>query len=74
MCYHYSEALQSYDIVAAQPSSAPAFTALCENPAIDIISLQHGNGRLPFFITRKQTSAALKRGIFFEVRVLSCAT
>jgi RNase P/RNase MRP subunit p30 len=61
-----SEALQSYDIVSATPTSFAAFTHLCNEGHVDIISIDIG-ARLQFHAARKFTDAALKRGVSFEV-------
>ncbi|CAM9131722.1 unnamed protein product [Hapterophycus canaliculatus] len=61
-----SEALQSYDVVAAVPCCQKSFELLCKASDIDIISLPSGQ-RLPFNINKKNADAALARGAVFEV-------
>eukprot|EP00903_Cladosiphon_okamuranus_P018711 g17224.t1 len=61
-----SEALQSYDIVAAVPCCQRSFEVLCKDSDVDVISLPSGK-RLPFTITKKNADAALTRGAVFEV-------
>ena len=47
-----SEALQSYDIVAAVPCCQRSFEVLCKDSDVDVISLPSGK-RLPFNVTKK---------------------
>ena len=47
-----SEALQSYDVVAAVPCCQRSFEVLCKDSDVDIVSLPSGR-RLPFTITKK---------------------
>ncbi|CAM9593600.1 unnamed protein product [Ectocarpus sp. 12 AP-2014] len=61
-----SEALQSYDVVAAVPCCQRSFEVLCKDSDVDVISLPSGK-RLPFNINKKNTDAALSRGAVFEV-------
>ncbi|CAM9499907.1 unnamed protein product, partial [Heterosigma akashiwo] len=60
--------LQTYDIVAVRPTSAKAFSALCQLPKIcaDIISLDFSE-RLGFFLHKRDIDAAVARGMIFEV-------
>lgn len=51
-----SEALQSYDVVAAVPCCQKSFEMLCKASDVDVISLPAGQ-RLPFTINKKNVSA-----------------
>eukprot|EP00752_Nemacystus_decipiens_P017817 g15974.t1 len=61
-----SEALQSYDIVAAVPCCQRSFEVVCKDSDVDVISLPSGK-RLPFTINKKNADVALARGAVFEV-------
>ncbi|CAH1784779.1 unnamed protein product, partial [Owenia fusiformis] len=58
--------IQSYDIVAAQPSNEKFWQAVCKSDVIDIISLDFTE-RLPFHIKRQQINEAIGKGIHFEI-------
>lgn len=61
-----SDALQTYDVVAAVPCCQRSFELLSKDSDVDIISLPSGN-RLPFTLNKKLTDAALARGAVFEI-------
>lgn len=56
-----SEALQSYDIVAAVPCCQRSFEVLCKDSDVDVISLPSGK-RLPFTINKKNVSCPVSFG------------
>jgi len=58
--------LQTYDLVAAIPRSERAMQQACTSLDCDIISLDL-NQRLPFKLKPALLSAAVKRGIHFEI-------
>ncbi|XP_077992811.1 ribonuclease P protein subunit p30-like [Glandiceps talaboti] len=58
--------VQSYDILAVQPTSEKAFQLACTQLEIDIISLDMAE-RLPFNIKMHPVKAAIERGVHFEI-------
>ena len=64
---HRLASLQSsYDIIALRPIEEKSFTLACTSLECDLISLDLSQ-RLPFILRFKTISAALKRGIRFEI-------
>ena len=61
-----SEAVQSFDILAVQPTTEKLFQQACKSLEIDIISLDMGS-RLPFYLRFPTVHAAVERGVHFEV-------
>ncbi|OJJ98186.1 hypothetical protein ASPACDRAFT_44691 [Aspergillus aculeatus ATCC 16872] len=57
---------QTYDLVALRPTNEKALLNACTNLECDIISLDF-SVRLPFHIKFKMVSAAISRGIRFEI-------
>ncbi|RAK76449.1 ribonuclease P subunit p30 family protein [Aspergillus fijiensis CBS 313.89] len=57
---------QTYDLVALRPTNEKALLNACTNLECDIISLDF-SVRLPFHIKFKMVSAAVSRGIRFEI-------
>lgn len=56
----------SYDVLAVQPLSEQVFVQACTNLPIDIISLDLTK-RLSYRIKTGMVSAAMRRGVHFEV-------
>ena len=64
---HRLSSLQSsYDIVALRPTEEKAFALACNSLDCDLISLDLSQ-RIPFLLRFKTVSAALKRGVRFEI-------
>ena len=64
---HRLASLQStYDIIALRPTEEKSFTLACTSLECDLISLDLSQ-RIPFILRFKTVSAALKRGIRFEI-------
>ncbi|KAF1329247.1 Ribonuclease p protein subunit p30, partial [Globisporangium splendens] len=61
----------SYDIVAAEATSAKVFQFLCEQADVDIITFDVTN-RMSFQIKRPWVDAAVKRSIYFEITYTPC--
>uniref|UniRef100_K3X2D8 Uncharacterized protein n=1 Tax=Globisporangium ultimum (strain ATCC 200006 / CBS 805.95 / DAOM BR144) TaxID=431595 RepID=K3X2D8_GLOUD len=66
-----STVIKSYDIVAAEATSAKVFQFLCEQADVDIITFDVTN-RLSFQIKRPWVDAAIKRSIYFEITYTPC--
>ncbi|KAF8061226.1 hypothetical protein N665_1210s0009 [Sinapis alba] len=58
--------LKSYDIVAVRPMNQFAFDQACTKAEVDIISIDFSN--LPFRLMHPSVNAAIKRGIYFEIK------
>ncbi|KAJ3282112.1 hypothetical protein HDU76_008774, partial [Blyttiomyces sp. JEL0837] len=58
--------LQSYDLLAVQPTTEKSFQMACNQYDIDIISLDFGS-RLPFYLKATTVNMAIQRGICFEI-------
>ncbi|CAH0480276.1 unnamed protein product [Peronospora belbahrii] len=63
--------VKGYDIIAAEGATPKVFQYLCEQADIDLITFDATN-RLPFLIKRPWITAAIKRGIYFEITYTSC--
>lgn len=64
---HRLSALQSqYDLIALRPTNEKSFQLCCSSLECDLISLDLSQ-RLPFILKFKTVSAALQRGIRFEI-------
>lgn len=71
----FTEALQSYDIIAMSPQNDSAFKSICTMSNLsycDIITLDYTKGRggiqLPFKIRASDIEAATNRGLAFELQ------
>ncbi|MES1908729.1 MAG: hypothetical protein MHM6MM_001605 [Cercozoa sp. M6MM] len=62
------QAIESYDLVAMQPTDERTFVQACQNIDCDVISLDMGAKRL-FKLKFRAISAALQRGVYFEVKL-----
>lgn len=62
-----SEQVQSFELIAVQPTSEKTFHQACSNLDIDIITIDVTQ-RLPFHIKRASIHKALERGIHFEIQ------
>ncbi|CAN6849306.1 unnamed protein product [Brassica oleracea] len=58
--------LKSYDIVAVRPMNQYAFDQACTKAEVDIISIDFSN--LPFRLMHPTVKAAIKRGVYFEIK------
>ncbi|KAI8901908.1 RNase P subunit p30-domain-containing protein [Globomyces pollinis-pini] len=58
--------LDSYNLIAVQPTSEKLFQAACQNMDVDIIQLDMSQ-RLPFYFKRPSINSAISRGIMFEI-------
>ena len=61
-----SEAVQTFDILAVQPSTEKLYQQACKSLEIDIISLDMSR-RLPFHLKFPTVHAAVERGVHFEI-------
>ncbi|CAM9134960.1 unnamed protein product [Choristocarpus tenellus] len=61
-----SDALLSYDVVAAQPCCQQTLEHLCQEGEADIICFPQAE-RLPFHVNKPLVDAALGRGVVFEI-------
>ena len=61
-----SEAVQTFDILAVQPSTEKLYQQACKSLEIDIISLDMSR-RLPFYLKFPTVHAAIERGVHFEI-------
>ena len=61
-----NDLLRAFHIVAVRPTNARAFSAVCQNADVDVISLDISR-RLPFPLNRKLVEEAVKRGLHFEL-------
>ena len=61
-----SEVVQSFDILAVQPTTEQLYRQACKSLEVDIISLDM-SGRLPFYMKRPTVHEAVERGVHFEV-------
>ncbi|XP_071949035.1 ribonuclease P protein subunit p30-like [Antedon mediterranea] len=59
-------AIQSYDLLAVQPTTDKLFLLACTQLEVDIISLDFTQ-RLPFFMKYHPVRAAQDRGVHFEI-------
>lgn len=61
-----SEAVQSFDILAVQPTTEKLYRQACKSLEMDIISLDMSS-RLPFYIKFPAVHEAVERGVTFEM-------
>lgn len=61
-----SEAVQTFDILAVQPTTEKLYQQACKSLEIDIISLDMSR-RLPFHLKFPTVHAAVERGVHFEI-------
>lgn len=59
-------AMQSYDILAVQPTTEKTFQIACQQLEVDIIVLDLTQ-RLPFYLKHPSINSAISRGIVFEI-------
>ncbi|KAJ0245918.1 Protein GAMETOPHYTE DEFECTIVE 1 [Hirschfeldia incana] len=64
--------LKSYDIVAVRPMNQYAFDQACAKAEVDIISIDFSN--LPFRLMHPSVKAAIKRGVYFEIKYFDFLT
>ncbi|XP_064630602.1 ribonuclease P protein subunit p30-like isoform X2 [Lineus longissimus] len=57
---------QNYDIIAVEPTNEKMFMRACNVLDVDIITFNLAEHQ-PFWLKRAQMSAAIKRGVFFEI-------
>lgn len=61
-----SEAVQTFDVLAVQPTTEKLYQQACRSLEIDIISLDMSR-RLPFHLKFPTVHAAVERGVHFEI-------
>lgn len=61
-----SEAVQTFDVLAVQPTTEKLYQQACKSLEIDIISLDMSR-RLPFHLKFPTVHAAVERGVHFEI-------
>lgn len=61
-----SDVVQSFDILAVQPTTEKLYQQACKSLEIDVISLDMTR-RLSFHLRFPQTHAAVERGVHFEI-------
>ncbi|KAH6822080.1 polymerase/histidinol phosphatase-like protein [Perilla frutescens var. hirtella] len=60
--------LRSYDIVAVRPSNQKTFDQACQTLEVDMIAIDFSEKlRLPFMLKKSMVTAAIKRGVYFEI-------
>eukprot|EP00158_Paraphelidium_tribonemae_P001882 Partr_v1_DN24900_c0_g1_i2_m29910 putative ribonuclease p len=66
-----SNAISSYDIIAARPENEKAFQQCCKDANVDIISLDMTT-RLPFQLKFSTVNSAVQRGLYMEICYGGC--
>jgi hypothetical protein len=56
------------DLLAIRPLCEKTWNFACQNPRVDLISLDLSS-RLPFYIKRPQINQAISNGIYFEINL-----